>query len=50
MTYYIISNMSINIITKRSHDYNNELQNVFNLMSNNGEYNIVGSVSLKLIY
>ena len=50
MTYYIITNMSNKIKTKKSNDYNNELQNVFNLMSINGKYNIVGSASLKSIY
>ena len=50
MTYYIITNMSNKIKTKNLNDYNNELQNVFNLMSINGKYNIFGSASLKSIY
>ena len=42
--------MSNTIKTKKSNDYNNELQNVFNLMSIKGKYNIVGSAALKSIY
>jgi len=38
------------IKTKQKNDFNNNLTKVFNLMSLNGKYNMVGSASLKSIY
>lgn len=38
------------IKTKNKNDFNNNLTKVFNLMSLNGKYNMVGSASLKSIY
>ena len=38
------------MLKKKTEDFNNNLLNVFNLMTISGNYNIVGSASLKKIY